>query len=102
MKTRFRPPVNRRTFLSSGLLGSLAALDCRAGAAATPWPVDEDLEITDVRVVRTRAKNPLPSYEPKPGSYWATREAARPIASYPDYTGKRGPGSKWMPDPSLR
>ena len=28
-------------------------------------------------------------------------EAARPIVIYPEYTGKRGPGSKWMPDASL-
>ena len=61
---------------------------------------DPDLRITGVRLVKTRPKNPLPAYEPAANSCWVTREAARPITIYPQYTGRRGPGSKWMPDPN--
>ena len=96
--TTTSPPMSRRDILgfAAVLAGSAAA-----ASAQQQWPVETDLEITDVRVVRTRPKNPLPTYEPTPGSYWATREAARPIEVHPEYTGKRGPGSKWMPDRSL-
>ena len=91
-------PMSRRWFL--GLAAGLGTPGA-AGSAQQPFPVEPGLEITDVRVVRTRPKNPLPSYEPTPGSYWTTREAARPIEIHREYTGKRGPGSKWMPDRSL-
>ena len=90
--------VSRRGFL--GLAAALVT-SSEGAAAQQPWPVEPDLEITDVRVVRTRPTNPLPSYEPTPGSYWTTREAARPIEIHREYTGKRGPGSKWMPGRSL-
>ena len=93
---------SRRSFLRSGLRAGVGLASGLALAErATPWPVEEDLRITDVRVVRTRPRNPFPRYEPAPGSYWATRQAARPIEAHPEYTGKRGPGSKWMPDRAL-
>jgi L-rhamnonate dehydratase len=70
------------------------------GATATPlFAADEGLKITGVRLVKTRPRNPLPAYQPAPDSYWVNREAARPISIYPEFTGRRGPGSKWMPDP---
>ncbi len=90
--------MSRRALLLSGIGAGVARL---GGAAPAPWPVEPGLEITDVRVVRTRPRRPLPEYAPAPGSYWATREAARPIELHREYTGKRGPESKWMPDPGL-
>ncbi len=90
--------VSRRGFLG---LGAALVSSSKEALAQQPWPAESGLEITDVRVVRTRPTNPLPSYEPTPGSYWVTREAARPIEIHREYTGKRGPGSKWMPDSSL-
>jgi len=70
-------------------------------AASACFAADEPgLKITSVRLVKTRPRNPLPTYTPDPGSYWVNREAARPITIYPEYTGRRGPGSKWMPDPA--
>ena len=94
--------TNRREFLRSGVLGLAAGLTSGTAemlAAPPPWPVENDLKITGVRLVKTRPKRPLPDYTPDPGSYWANREAARPISIYPKFTGRRGPGSKWMPDP---
>ncbi|MSV30183.1 MAG: L-rhamnonate dehydratase [Bryobacterales bacterium] len=82
----------RRTFLRSALAGAAGGLSFAAA--------DPDLKITGVRLVKTRPKNPLPSYAPAPDSYWVNREAARPISIYPQFTGRRGPGSKWMPDPA--
>lgn len=96
-------PRQPRSLRRRDLLGIATLLAGRpeATSAQSPWPAESGLEITGVRVVRTRPKNPLPAYEPAPGSYWATREAARPIEIHPEFTGKRGPGSKWMPDRSL-
>ena len=88
---------SRRSFLLGGLQAGFAAASGESLWSA-PWPVDDGLRVIDVRVVRTRPRNPYPKYEPAPGSYWATREAARPIEVHREYTGKRGPGSKWMPD----
>ncbi|MDE0625265.1 MAG: hypothetical protein OXH99_02595 [Bryobacterales bacterium] len=94
-----RPPqMSRRDLLG---FAAIIAGSGNAARAQQQWPVESGLRITDVQVVRTRPRNPLPSYEPTPGSYWTTREAARPIEIHPEYTGKRGPGSKWMPDRSL-
>lgn len=83
----------RRSFLRSALAGAGSGLSFAA-------PEDAGLKITSVRVVKTRPKNPLPAYTPDPGSYWVNREAARPITIYPEYSGRRGAGSKWMPDPA--
>ena len=58
---------------------------------------DTVLRITSVRVVRTRPRDPLPSYEPEPGS-WSTGhvEVANPVSAYPKYKPMR---SLFMPDP---
>ncbi len=91
------PPVCRRSLLrwaGFAAVGSTARLSRLASAPAT-----DGLRITDVRIVRTRPRRPLPPYTPDSRSYWANREAARPIEIYSKYTGRRGPGSKWMPDP---
>jgi L-rhamnonate dehydratase len=57
---------------------------------------DTMLRITSVRVVRTRPRNPLPNYEPAPGS-WSTGnvEVANPVSAYPKYKPMR---SLFMPD----
>ncbi len=57
---------------------------------------DTMLRITSVRVVRTRPRNPLPNYEPAPGS-WSTGnvEVANPVSLYPKYKPMR---SLFMPD----
>ncbi|MCP5118323.1 MAG: hypothetical protein GY953_46515, partial [bacterium] len=70
-----------------------------SAAQGLAWPVEPDLRITGVRLVRTRPTQPRPRYTPRPGSYWANRTAARPITVYPEYTGRRARGSKWVPDP---
>ena len=94
--------IERRTMLRWACIASAGAasfsLD-RASGAPAQSQVAGDLRITGVRLVKTRPRQPLPTYTPDPGSYWANREAARPIEIYPKYTGRRGPGSKWMPDP---
>ena len=87
--------MNRRTLLQG--LSAIAASTLRAQA---PPPLDKGLKITGVRLVQARPRHPLPPYTPAPTSYWVTREAARPIMVYPQHTGKRGPGSTWMPDPA--
>lgn len=98
--TASRPlTYSRRDLLRLGLFGAGASLFETSAPAEPPWPLDKTLKVTDVRLVRIRPRRPYPRYEPTPGSYWTTREAARPISIYPDYTGRRGPGSKWMPDP---
>ncbi len=99
-----RDRLERRTFLRWGLVGAagLAASRDRLVAASplpAPWPVEGDVRITNVRLVKTRPRRPRPSYKPAPGSYWVNRTAARPIAIYPKFTGRRARGSKWMPDP---
>jgi L-rhamnonate dehydratase len=84
--------LNRRE-----LLGTLA------GAALAPlaWSQEKSkLKITGVRLVRTRPKRPVPSYQPAPGS-WSTGgvEVANPMSIYPKYKPMR---SLFMADaPSL-
>ena len=58
---------------------------------------DTMFRITGVRVVRTRPRDPLPHYEPAPGS-WSTGhvEVANPVSLYPRYKPMR---SLFMPDP---
>ncbi|MFO1092397.1 MAG: enolase C-terminal domain-like protein [Planctomycetaceae bacterium] len=91
--------MDRRTFLKS--TSSFATATTLATAlnsetlAAEPQPLpfrDEasGLKITGVRAVRTRPKNPPPSYEPTPGS-WSTGgvEVANPMSVYPKYKAMR-------------
>ncbi len=55
------------------------------------------MKITGVRLVRTRPRRPVPSYQPAPGS-WSTGgvEVANPMSLYPEYKARR---SLFMPDP---
>ena len=75
--------MTRRSFLSAGM-----ALPALPGLA---FQVEKSkLKITSVRVVRTRAKRPLPRYTPTPGS-WSTTgvEVANPMSVYPEYKAER-------------
>lgn len=77
----------------------LRTIPFATAAQQLAWPAEQDLKITGVRLVRSRPRQPLPRYTPRPGSYWISRTAARPITVYPEYTGRRARGSKWAPDP---
>lgn len=92
--------MHRRSFLK---LAPLAAAAPHALAAAPV--VEDDLEITGVRLVTMRPTRPVPTYEPAPGS-WSTGgvEVANPVSIYPKYKPMRslfrpsGPrvGSFWV------
>ena len=76
--------MRRRNFLG---LGGMAALGLVDHASAAPPPFQNEkskLKITGVRLVRTRPKRPVPSYQPAPGS-WSTGgvEVANPMSIYP-------------------
>ena len=75
--------MTRRNFLAAGM--ALPALPALAFQAET-----SKLKITSVRVVRTRARRPLPRYTPAPGS-WSTTgvEVASPMSVYPEYKAER-------------
>lgn len=75
--------MTRRNFLAAGMaLPALPALAFQAEKSK--------LKITSVRVVRTRARRPLPRYAPAPGS-WSTTgvEVASPMSVYPEYKAER-------------
>ena len=82
--------MNRRNFFA---LASAAAASTALPAAP---PAEDTLEITGVRIVRTRSKRPVPAYEPAPGS-WSTNnvEVANPVSIYPKYKPNR---SLFRPD----
>lgn len=95
--------MNRRQFSASiAALGiGMAVRGCEsisaraAEALPTPAPLAfaseaSKLKITAVRMVRPRAKKPLPSYTPTPGS-WSTggSEVANPMSIYPKYKPQR-------------
>lgn len=89
--------MRRRNFLQAGV-GS--ALGFMAGAPATALPFQNEksrLKIDGVRLVQTRPKRPVPSYQPAPGS-WSTGgvEVANPMSGYAEYKARR---SLFMPDP---
>src|ERR1700677_1537783 len=83
--------MNRRSLLK---LGGLFAVDLPALAFQEER---SKLKITGVRLVRTRPRRPVPSYQPAPGS-WSTGgvEVANPMSGYPEYKAQR---SLFMPDP---
>src|ERR1700677_943237 len=83
--------MNRRSLLK---LGGLFAITLPALAFQEE---KSKLKITGVRLVRTRAKRPVPTYTPAPGS-WSTGgvEVANPMSIYPEYKPQR---SLFMPDP---
>ena len=84
--------MNRRGFLKLGAATAGIALP------ALPFQSEKsNLKITGVRLVSTRPKRPVPSYEPAPGS-WSTGnvEVANPMSIYPEYKAMR---SLFMADP---
>jgi L-rhamnonate dehydratase len=67
-------------------------------AAPAQAPVQKSgMKIASVRLVRTRARRPLPRFTPSPGS-WSTQgvEVANPMSIYPKYKPTR---SLFFPDP---
>ena len=82
---------------AAGLLPSAAAAAPAAAEASTCPAREGDLKITGVRLVKTRPRRPVPSYEPTPGS-WSTGgvEVANPMSIYPAYKAVR---SLFFPDP---
>ncbi len=97
--------MNRRELLRGFGVGAAAALlpsAASAQAPGTPPPLprpDTNLKITGVRVVRTRLRRPVPSYEPTPGSWSVTGvEVANPMSIYPKYKPQR---SLFRPEPHV-
>src|SRR4249920_50650 len=92
--------MRRREFLRSSAFVPLAAglVSSESAAAHTitshpvgPFPAEKsNLKITKVRMVRTKPKQPVPSYTPASGS-WSVIEAevANPMSIYPKYKPKR-------------
>src|SRR5215472_15317904 len=83
--------MDRRSLLK---LGGLFAIHLPALAFQSE---KSKLKITGVRLVQTRAKRPVPSYTPAPGS-WSTGgvEVASPMSIYAEYKAQR---SLFLPDP---
>jgi L-rhamnonate dehydratase len=80
--------MRRRHFHGLGGMGALAS------AAALPFQNEKSkMKIDGVRLVRTRPKRPVPSYQPAPGS-WSTSgvEVANPMSIYPEYKPQRSLG----------
>ncbi|MFN8006601.1 MAG: enolase C-terminal domain-like protein [Terriglobia bacterium] len=92
--------MERRNFLQSSLLypaaiglgGSLQATNT-ASQSAPALPLLEEksnMKIKRVRMVRTRPRRPIPSYQPSPGSWSVTGvEVANPMSVYPKYKPQR-------------
>jgi L-rhamnonate dehydratase len=85
--------LNRRQFF---------ALSALAGAAAHEPSFafqneKSKMKITSVRLVKTRPKRPVPSYQPAPSAWLVDGvEVASPMSIYPEYKPKR---SLFLPDP---
>ena len=92
--------MKRRNFLKTSaflpLAAGLASSEQTAALAVPSQSVlpflaeKSHLKISQVRMVRTRPKQPVPSYSPAPGS-WSVIEAevANPMSIYPKYKPKR-------------
>ncbi len=94
--------MNRRKFMQAGTLLSMSTVGASGisgtgESAPLPSPPQlpfhgekSDLKITSVRMVRPKAKRPLPQYSPAPGS-WSTggSEVANPMSIYPKYKAQR-------------
>ena len=91
--------MDRRDFLRVAPVASATALAGQAPVMAAFQRSGEKskLKITSVRLVQTRPRKPVPSYEPAPGS-WSTGgvEVANPMSIYAEYKAKR---SLFQPDP---
>jgi len=94
---RYNRAMHRRELLRKSFLGTAATAAFPATAALAAPPVADTLKITGVRLVKTRPKRQVPSYEPSPGS-WSTQrvEVANPMSIYPKYKATR---SLFFPDP---
>jgi L-rhamnonate dehydratase len=82
--------MRRRDFLHTALAS--------VALPALPFQSEKSgLKITGVRLVKTKPKRPVPSYQPAPGS-WSTGgvEVANPMSIYPEYKAQR---SLFQPDP---
>ena len=93
--------MERRDLLCVSSLGAaIAALSNKSQLLASPQEapsVEDNLKVTGVRLVKTRPKRPVPSYEAAPGSWSAMGvEVANPMSVYPKYKAKR---SLFFPDP---
>jgi len=94
--------MNRREFVRAGSLlstGVVTTLGMPENTEAAPMPAPPSLpfqaeksklKITGVRMVRPKAKRPLPAYEPAPGSWSGeASEVASPMSIYPKYKARR-------------
>lgn len=94
--------MDRREFLKSSpwlptgaaaVVGLIEKSETRPSTSLPSAPFQDEkskLKITSVRPVRPKAKRPVPSYTPAPGS-WSTGgvEVANPMSIYPKYKPKR-------------
>ncbi len=72
---------------------NFVGLGAAAGFALPPlaWAQEKSkLEITDIKLVRTRPKKQYPKYTPSAGS-WSTQgvEVANPVSIYPEFKPRR-------------
>src|SRR5260370_20906840 len=84
--------MKRRHFLTAAAAGAAGTVPALLFAAEK-----SNLKITSVRLVHTRPKRPLPSYQPS-ATAWSTNgvEVASPMSMYPEYKATR---SLFLPDP---
>jgi L-rhamnonate dehydratase len=85
--------VNRRDFIRINVAFSVGGMAFNTEidpVLASLQEASSNLKITAVKMVRPRPKDPLPSYEPSPGS-WNVRgtEVANPMSIYPKYKANR-------------
>ncbi len=78
--------MERREFIQTCSALGLGLFTSERLLGAAP----KDLQITGVRMVKTRPKRPIPSYEPSPDA-WSpgSVEVANPMSIYPKYKAKR-------------
>ncbi len=92
--------MERRNFLQSSLLypaaigmGGISLTASAATPSAPDLPLlneKSNMKIKGVRMVRTRPRRPIPSYQPSPGSWSVTGvEVANPMSIYPKYKPQR-------------
>jgi L-rhamnonate dehydratase len=95
--------MKRRQFVISTPAALAArALGLPAGPSAQPAPLQASqeksgLKITNVRVVRTRPRRPMPTYTPAPGAWTTSQLIANPMSIYPKYKPSR---PLFYPDPA--
>ena len=84
--------MNRRDFIKVAPVASATALvGVAPGLAAFQGSGEKSgLKIASVRLVQTKPRRPVPSYQPAPGS-WSTGgvEVANPMSIYAEYKARR-------------